>query len=146
MKPHVFLLSLAFAALLSSCAGPRFNKQWEAALAKPSETSGTITGPWEGSWLSEKNGHTGKLRAIVNETGEDTYHFLYWATWGPGIRGTFQIDCEGEETNGVTQVRGEKKLGPFGTYNHEAEITPSEFEATFSSKKENLGTFEMSRP
>lgn len=142
---HVFL-SLALAALLSSCAGPRFNKQWEAALAEQSDSPASITGPWEGTWLSEKNGHTGKLRAIVDETGEDTYNFLYWATWGPGIRGTFQIDCEGEETNGVTKVRGEKKLGPFGVYGHDAEITPKDFDATFSSEKENLGTFEMSRP
>tara|TARA_R110002096_G_scaffold16106_29_gene55198 strand:- start:14715 stop:15152 length:438 start_codon:yes stop_codon:yes gene_type:complete len=145
MKISPVFLSIVLAVLLSSCAGPRFHKQWEAALNDPSEP-GSIAGAWEGSWLSEKNGHTGKLKAIVDETGENTYKFLYWATWGPGMRGTFQIDCEGEEKGGVTTVRGKKKLGPFGTYQHAAEITETDFDATFSSEKENLGTFELIRP
>ncbi len=137
----------AVSVLLSSCAGPGFNKKWEAALAEhPAPQQTDITGPWQGSWNSEANGHTGDLRCIVNETGKDRYNFQYWATWGRGMKGTFAIDCEGARQGGVTRVTGQKKLGPFGKYSHEAEITPSRFDARFSRQRKNLGTFELSRP
>ena len=146
MKLRHFALALILASFLSSCAGPGFNKKWEAALAEHPAPHTEITGPWQGSWESDANGHSGKLKAIVDEAGEDTYNFQYWATWGRVMSGTFELESTGETSGGVTRVTGQKKLGPFGRYNHEAEITPNAFKAKFSSDKKNLGNFELSRP
>ncbi len=146
MNIRLILCAIALSCLFSSCAGPGFNREWARTLATNPGPHSDVTGLWEGTWESQKNGHTGKLRAIVHETAENRYRFNYWATWGLGMSGTFEIDCEGETNGSLTRVRGSKKLGPFGTYGHDAEITPSKFDATFSSKKENLGTFSLARP
>ncbi len=136
----VSLLSLA------SCATPKFNHQWEAALASSDPPYTDITGPWEGTWESGHNKHTGKLRCIVSEgEGENDYTFDYWATWGPGMKGKFRFDGTGEQVGNAVKVTGSKRLGPT-KYNHKATITPTSFTSEFGSDKKNFGVMELQRP
>ncbi|MEM0969723.1 MAG: hypothetical protein AAGJ31_10260 [Verrucomicrobiota bacterium] len=133
---------------LSSCALP-FRKEWKAA--SPTETgmiapSGPV-GKWEGTWESDRNGHSGLLRCVITPQGEDRYQFRYYAEWGPGLRGSFLIDCEAKLEAGVYGISGAKKLPIGGTYSHTGTLSGDRFEATFTKegKGKNLGTFELQR-
>ena len=140
-----FLFALGVALLLSSCAAPSFKKEFAASVSTNPPPHADITGPWTGQWLSDHNGHSGDLRCIVKEIGPGRYNFLYHATWGRGLKGSFSIDCTAETVGGVTLVKGEKNiLGT--TYNHDGAISTTTFDAKFGSDKKDFGNFRMSRP
>src|SRR5438132_1135080 len=82
--PSVLMLFLASCSI-------GYNSKWTKAAADPATMNPKdLTGAWVGTWKSEKDGHTGKLRAIVSQPappqrppqGRETgYYFLYEATW-----------------------------------------------------------------
>lgn len=143
-----FAFCLLFAALsgLVSCAAPNFDKRYAAAVAESGGDHDDITGPWEGTWLSGHNQHTGELKAIVSKSpkGENRYRFLYWATWAK-MKGTFKFEGDAETDGDVVRVEGAKRLGPF-KYTHKAKMTPTEFEATYGSSQKDFGVFNLRRP
>jgi hypothetical protein len=147
MKAPSYLVFLLPALLLCSCGN--FEKKWEASVAE--YRAGKVSspeGPWIGTWTTTTNGHTGDLRAIVSESkkkpGELDFH--YHATWGKFFSGGYEVGFPAKKNGSRTLVDGEKNLGAFGTFGHRATITRSSFDATYSSKKGDLGTFEMNRP
>src|SRR6478752_6698735 len=88
------LFSASFACLLmfvlASCSIGYSSKWTKAAADTKSKRPTDLTGAWEGTWKSESDGHTGKLRAIVSQPAppqgpalrrESGYYFLYEATW-----------------------------------------------------------------
>ena len=153
---HAWILAqrFHFAAILSvlfltSCGS--FEKKWAKSVA--AYESGAVKspeGPWQGSWTTKTNGHTGDLRAIVTESkkkpGELDFH--YHATWGKknNIQGAYKVGFPAQRRGSRTLVDGSKSLGLFGTFRHEATITPSQFKATYSKKSGVLGYFDMTRP
>ena len=147
MKRMTYLVVGAMALLLASCATPGFERAWKKSVSASPAKAGDVTGPWTGEWASDANGHTGKLRCLVERKDEDTLSFRYWASWHGWLTGTFRLDGEAQRrADGSYLVRGDKRMIPWGTYSHEAEIDPSRFDATFSSGQQNLGTFRMERP
>ncbi len=144
----VSLISFAvLTILLTSCA--TYEKKWNEAVAVHSagETS-TPAGPWIGTWETKTNGHTGDLRAIVTPSEKHTgeYDFHYHATWGKIFSGAYRVRFPIEKLGSQYQANGEKSLGLFGTFGHKATISGNRFDATYSNKKDDLGTFEMTRP
>ena len=133
---------------LVGCVG--YQKKWNRAVAayEAGETSAP-EGPWEGSWETTTNGHTGDLRAIVSRSEENPgeYDFHYHFTWAKILSGTYKATFPATRTGSSRhEVDGEQELGLFGTFRHEATITDNQFEATYSSKKGEVGLFEMIRP
>lgn len=159
MKSFLITLShtaLGAVALLGiGCAGAKFEKDWQAAVATY-ETGGgknPVAGPWTGTWLSHVNAHTGDLRCLVTPTegphdveGEP-YEFRYHATWGKFFQGgfatTFGVKPDGKR--GLL-VKGKKDLGIFGDFDHEGWVKDGTFEATYASEMGDHGVFEMRRP
>jgi len=132
--------------VLASCATPGFDRAWKQSLSAGPAGGAEVTGPWIGEWLSGANGHTGKLRCLVEQKDEDTFAFRYWATWGGWMKGSFRVDGDiRPRADGGYAVDGSKRLGPWGTSSHEGVIAPDRLEASFRSKRSNLGTFRMER-
>ncbi|MBL9154992.1 MAG: hypothetical protein JNK37_21100 [Verrucomicrobiales bacterium] len=162
MKPirtlfHALMLT-TLATVLSNCAGAKFDRDWQAALAArsaaPAHTKADpISGPWQGTWLSHVNAHTGDLRCLVEPKPGTTagqpgdYTFRYHATWGKIFQGGFDADFpvvkQGRRAYGV---KGTKSLGLFGDFDHDGQIVGDTFEATYASEMGDHGVFEMKRP
>ena len=147
MKTAPRLLLPLFALLLASCSS--FERDWNQSVAD--YRSGKVAspaGPWTGTWTTKTNGHTGALRAIVTPSSGPAgeYDFRYHATWAKIFSGAYTVTYPAKKSGGVTRVDGEEKLGLFGTFGHRATITGSGFDATYSSDKGDLGTFQMRRP
>src|SRR5690242_6793524 len=60
--------------LATGCSS--FNKQWKTALKQPNSVD-DIAGPWDGRWLSDVNGHQGRLRCVMTKKNDREYdaHF-----------------------------------------------------------------------
>lgn len=143
----VSTLLAAAAGLLASCAGPKFHQQYDQLVAETGPPYTDVTGPWEGKWVSGHNQHDGQLKAIVSAAPDkqDRYRFLYWATWGKGMKATFNFEGDAIREGDVVKISGEKGLGPI-KYNHEAELTPTTFKATFGSDDKDFGVMNLKRP
>lgn len=142
----LFHLSLGLACSSAvSCSG--FSKEWKQAVAQPIPND-HITGPWEGSWRSESNDHTGKLRCIVTapKDGGNVYRFHYWATWNL-FSGAYRAQYPVEKRSDTWHFSGETDLGRLagGIYHHQGTATSVKFNARYTSKADE-GFFEMKRP
>ena len=144
----VFLLAVSSCLLLSSCASSRFEKAWTASLSETVSDS-SPTGPWTGKWTTKTNGHAGGLRCLVTKVDKhpEQLQFWYHATWGKGFSAPFKVKYKFvRTTNNHFKIKGSRDLGIFGSFKHEADITPSSFTADYSNKKGSLGSFELVRP
>lgn len=143
------LLVLSTAFLVIGCAGVGFEKKWEAALAEygSAKSPGPVAGPWTGTWRTETNGHEGKLRCIATPIDEDSYEFLYHATWFKIFQGGYKVNFDVDKTSGGYLVQGTEDLGLFGTLTHDGKIRGDKFNATYSNRRETqVGEFKMERP
>ena len=129
---------------LTGCTS--FNKEYKTALSQPIPTT-DISGPWEGRWLSDRNGHNGKLRAVLHQTSENEYDAYFHSTFWKIFRASYRVPLTGEQRAGRTILSGESNLGWLsgGVYSYQGEATPETFFSTYKSKHDH-GTFEMKRP
>lgn len=137
-------LALAIALVASGCSG--FNREWKQA-AKTPIAAGSVEGPWEGEWRSDRNGHHGRLRCVLTRSGDDKWRAAYHAKFMKIFSYSHVATLTGVETNGAVQLRGEAKLPKLagGLYKYEGRVTPTEFQSTYNSKHDH-GTYRMSRP
>jgi len=150
MKSAPLLTALCL-ILFVGCAGRSFDSAWQQANKDyHSGKTTTITGPWEGSWLSASSGHKGKLRCVASPaTGKGdkgAYHFRYWATWAGPLQGGFDAKFDVEKMGSQYHVEGEHDLGAFGSFRHEGVIQGKTFEANYHSSSGDHGTFNLRRP
>ncbi|MEM7015343.1 MAG: hypothetical protein AAF585_28120 [Verrucomicrobiota bacterium] len=80
----------------------------------------------------------------MSKEDDGRYKFLYWATWAK-MKGTFKFKGKAVRDGAAYRITGAKRLGPF-KYNHNANMTPTTFEATYGSDQKDFGSFELSRP
>ena len=140
MKKALFFILLC----LTGCSS--FNREYKSALAQPIPTN-DISGPWEGRWLSDKNQHTGKLRAVLRQSTDKEYEAYFQATFWKIFRASYRVPLQFDERNGRIILTGEQDLGLLsgGVYTYQGEATPENFFSTYKSKYDH-GTFEMKRP
>ncbi len=112
-----------------------------AAGAQPPD----LTGKWSGYWVSDKNGHTGPLNARFAPQGDSSYRVTYRGRFAKVIpfRYSTTMDVVGTG-DGVVVLSAEKRLGPMGTFRTTATATGSNFDATFTSRRDS-GRFVLSR-
>jgi len=137
--------------LLISCGGRNFDNSWQRSNKKYNIGGKyAVTGPWEGTWLSDSNGHKGKLRCIITPLGgsqeSGSYLFRYWATWAGPLQGGFDAEFDIEKMGSQYHVQGTQDLGTFGSFQHEGVIQGENFEATYRSSTGDHGTFNLHRP
>src|SRR5262245_29939210 len=65
-------------AMLCGCSS--FNRDWDRA-AKTIPPGDSIEGRWEGRWISETNGHNGKLRCLMTRESETNYQARFRASY-----------------------------------------------------------------
>ena len=136
---------LLLVMLTTGCS--TFNREWKTAAAHP-PPAGDISGRWEGSWLSGKNGHHGRLRCLVTKLDDTHYRARYKATYWKLLRFGYAVTMSVEKSSDDTfKSAGEADLGWWGggVYRYEGQITPDKFFSTYKSSHDH-GTFQMKRP
>ena len=140
------VLGVAMVALLVLSGCSTFNRDWKAAAASPTPAN-SIAGRWEGKWLSEHNGHSGKLRALIrpldNGQYETRFHAKYGFIFSFGMEAKFDVRPAAE---GQWQFSGAEDLGKaYGVYRYGGKASVTNFFSTYKASFDH-GTFQMTRP
>lgn len=151
---NAFLILACLA--LASCAAS-FNRDFKRSseLTCRHDRLG-ITGPWEGTWRSEVNGHHGELRCLVEgcsllasmKPGVPGLHrFRYHATFLGVFSATYEVSHIVRRTKSGYEFSGDQKISGLGggMYHYEGRVTNHEFHATYRSAMDH-GVFEMRWP
>jgi hypothetical protein len=144
-KRHaVSLLGVVVVALLCGCSS--FNREWEAA-GKSFTPTNSITGRWEGRWLSHENGHNGALRCLITESNQGSYQAYFRATYLKVARFSYKVPLTVTSTNDGWHFTGEENLGMMagGLYRYVGSASGTNFHSTYRSKHDQ-GVFQMTRP
>lgn len=144
MRTTTLIFSLALAGLVCGCSS--FNREWKRAGKQPAPTN-SITGRWDGHWLSDVNAHTGKLRCLITHQTNDLYAARFRATYMKILRFSYTVPLTVNASNDIWHFHGEEDLGALagGVYRYVGNATTTNFHSTYDSKYDR-GTFEMQRP
>jgi hypothetical protein len=95
-----------------------------------------LSGKWSGYWQSD-TGHRGPLHARFVPLDADTYRVTYRGRFALVVpfRYTTTMDVTGTGA-GAAVLTAEKRLGPFGSFRTTATATGTNFDATFSSRRD----------
>ena len=145
MARHGMLL-LGVIAIVLLCGCSSFNREWKATGKSPPPTN-SITGRWEGRWLSDQNGHNGALRCLITESSEGSYQAYFRATYLKVARFSYKVPLTVTSSNDVWHFTGEEDLGVLagGVYHYAGSASVTNFTSTYSSKYDH-GVFQMTRP
>ncbi len=148
--PIAAVLALTGLAIaLSSCGAASYPRGFGKASAALPRPPANAEGPWEGTWESDVNGHTGPLWCIVSPTPNRPghYDFRYRAGWGVLRFGDYTHTTPATlAADGSIRLSGEMVLpGGFGNYQVEGLLTKDNFNATYKSDGDN-GTMTLGRP
>lgn len=145
---------LALALVCAGCSSG-FNREWRAAVAEAGGTAPRdLSGPWQGTWRSDANGHHGGLRCIVSRTdpaggrgGAEAHRFHYHATFVKIFSATYEVTHRVRRAGNTFAFSGSQQITGRGggLYRYEGTGTPERFRATFRSETDH-GVFEMARP
>lgn len=140
----ISLLAVIMIALLCGCSS--FNREWKTAGKSPTPTN-SVTGRWEGRWLSQQNGHNGALRCLITESSGGSYQAYFRATYLKVARFSYKVPLTVISSNDVWHFTGEEDLGVLagGDYRYEGSASVTNFTSTYSSKYDH-GVFQMTRP
>jgi hypothetical protein len=144
--PAFQLLGLAAILLVLLCGCSSFNRAWHQAGQTPAVTE-SIEGRWEGTWSSDANGHTGKLRCVLSREPDGKYTAWFRATYLRILRFSYRVPLQVEPHGGVWPFHGSEDLGSMagGVYHYTGSATPTNFYSTYRSAYDH-GIFVMSRP
>lgn len=137
-------VALTALVVLSGCS--TFNRDWKAAATNPTPAN-SIAGRWEGKWLSDHNGHSGRLRALIRPLDNGQYEARYHAKYG----GIFSFGMEAKldvkpAAAGQWQFSGAEDLGgAYGVYRYAGKASATNFLSTYKASFDH-GTFQMTRP
>jgi len=144
---HMARLLAVFIALLVFTGCSTFEQDWRHATLQAPVKPSSPAGPWQGSWLSQANGHTGELRCLVTEKHANEYEFRFKATYWKLFRYGYTVNMSTASTTNGYAFQGAENLGYLagGNYSYEGTITTNNFVATYKCKFDH-GTFQMHRP
>ena len=136
---------VALAALLVFSGCSTFHRDWKTAAAGPAPAN-SIEGRWEGRWLSDHNGHSGKLRALIRKLDNGQYETRFHAKYGGIFSFGMQANFDVKPAGGLWQFSGQEDLGkPYGVYRYEGKASGTNFFSTYKASFDH-GTFQMTRP
>jgi len=147
LLPLIAHLAIAmFLATATATAGcSTFERRWERAEPEVSADE-ALVGRWEGTWTSEANEHSGKLRCLVTPTDNGRYSARYHATYFGWMTFEYGMEFEAQKENTIWRFAGEEDLGWLfgGAYRFKGHVDGEQFYATYESKLDH-GRFEMVR-
>ena len=132
--------------MVSGCSG--FHRAWKTEkFQSTTYASDALTGAWEGTWLSDVNGHNGRLRALITQNPDGTYHAWYHAKYKRILSFAYSVDMEAQEITGGHTFTGEADLGKLagGVYSYEGTASDGLYNAHYDCKYDH-GVFKMQRP
>jgi hypothetical protein len=141
-------LSLALLGVLPLVTGGcrSFHHDWtEAARKFPAPDD--LQGRWQGTWVSEVNGHTDTLRCVITRKEDGIYKARFLAHYHKVFRFGYTVELKAQSgTNGFT-FSGDANLGWLkgGMYHYEGRADAAGFFSTYRCKYDH-GTFQMGRP
>jgi len=141
------MLLSASCLLVLLCGCSSFNREWRQAGTLPTPED-SIEGRWEGRWLSDANGHRGKLLCIVSRDPEGITHAAYFrASYLKVLRFSYTVPLRVKENAGGWVFQGTEDLGAVagGVYHYEGSATATNFLSHYRSQSDH-GVFEMKRP
>lgn len=105
-----------------------------------------LSGRWSGYWVSDKNGHTGPLRASFRRVSDTCYRVTFSGRFWKVVPFVYSVRLAVTGTTGdVVTLAGETRAGPvIGTFHYDAVATPCHFEARFTSRNDS-GRFVLTR-
>jgi len=143
-----FFITLAFAGgcavvFLSGCAG--FSREWNRG-AKIKTTGRDLAGRWDGSWISSRNGHHGKLLAVITREGANRFHAQFHATYFGVLTFNYGADFATKQHGARHDFSGYTDLPAWagGRYSYDGYVEGDTFSARYKSKYDE-GRFEMKR-
>ncbi len=145
LMPALALVLLLTAIVLGGgCSS--FNHEWKMATANPAPDTG-LQGCWQGTWHSDANGHSGKLRCVVSKTDDATYRARFHAKYLKVLSFGYTVSLKAEPTTNGFSFSGDANLGRLagGVYHYEGHADTTNFFSTYSCKYDH-GTFQMARP
>ena len=111
------------------------------AAAQPPD----LEGRWSGRWVSGTNGHTGPLHARFRQIDGDTYRVAFRGRFAKVIPFWYTTRLDAVAVgDGVVILATSRRLPLAGTYSPTATATATDFDATFTSRKDS-GRFLLSR-
>ena len=136
------ILSL-LAVILSGCS---FSRDWRSSLKQPIPPS-DISGPWEGTWVSDVSGHDGRLRCLITKKSDAEYDARFQAKYKKILTFSYSVPLQARRTGNSWRFDGEADLGKLagGLYTYSGAATPTNFFSTYDSKHDH-GKFELTRP
>ncbi len=137
--------ALLIIVALTTCGCLGFERDWRAAQNICTDPT-DIAGLWEGTWCSHKNGHNGKLRAIVTRDCNGTYYAKFHATYLEVVPFGFEMPLAVSDNGDVHQLGGSADLGLLagGVYRYAGEANECHLVANFCAKSDH-GVFKMTR-
>lgn len=126
------------------CSG--FRGTWRDA-ERAGVTPVGMEGRWEGQWLSESNGHHGRLRCVVTRQSNDVYQAWFHAKYWGCLSFAYKVGLRVEEEETRDVFHGEEDLGRLagGVYHYSGWATATNFFSTYRCSRDH-GTFQMTRP
>jgi hypothetical protein len=135
------LCFLSLVACLTSCGTAGFHKEWRAV--KPGADG--LSGAWEGTWLSESNGHSGKLKAVIGEgQGTQASPVRYYATWAGLLSGGFRTEHRFTKQGQGHVFSGSQSLGKYGDFTVKGSVKDGHLHANYEAAGDH-GIFRMTR-
>ena len=121
-----------------------YHTSWKKPLV--TKEPDPLEGRWKGTWVSDQNGHKGKLRAVATHVGGDQYRFQFGATYMMFLTASYDVQFTITKDGDSHYLTGEQELPGYmgGVYKYEGKIVDGDFTSSYSSKLDH-GTFRMDR-
>ena len=115
------------------------------SAARPSSAA-ELAGCWEGCWVSNTNGHTGKLRATITKVDESRYCAHFSGNYQKILPFSYRVLLSVKQEGDTIKLEGSKDLGLLfgGCFSFDGTATDTDFKATYSSRRD-CGEFNMKR-
>lgn len=146
LLPRIALALAVLLPLLGTTGCSTYQREWRAAAAAP-VAPGSIEGAWDGMWLSDHNGHNGRLQAILTKVDADTYEARFKARYMTILSFSQTTLLKARPGTGRLEFAGENDLGKAygGIYTYAGHATDAEFFSTYKCSIDH-GKFELKRP
>ena len=137
---RLWILSLV---LMAGCCG--FDREWKRMGAQPLGTNG-IVGRWDGLWMSERNGHNGRLRCLITPATNESYAARFHAKYWKVLSFSYTVPLKAQRSNEMWRFESEANLGKLagGVYRYAGTVAGTNFQSSYQSKYDH-GYFRMRR-
>jgi hypothetical protein len=137
---------LAGMGLLAAASGcSTFERDWKHPAETP-PAAPNLAGRWEGQWISDATGHSGRLRCII-EGDEPQFLARFKARYSGIFTFSYDVKLEAEKVEGHRrEFQGSADLGSLagGMYHYKGHVEGDAFCSTYTCKYDH-GRFEMQR-